>query len=365
MKRLIVLLLAVCILLSAGAAFAAEPAALPGAKAADVKVKKIVPDQQTRLIMAPDTTWTIYCTFEPADASNKSLTWSSSNEQVATVNAYGVIRALKEGTCRISCRAKDGAGASAGVNVQVKKHDVVIKKPGDKKVKFETAPAMVSVTMRNQGVVTTKNCERQFKTENGCISSPEDKLLRPLKAGSDTISLIYVESKKTVKTERYTVFVAPYAMGETMRLKKNGKPAAVTFLGIPWDSSWPTVRDTLAARGRGLKTLYQESERLRSMLDGGEILFGNIQAYAAAVNFTYTPEDRMWEVRNSLFQGDLYFAPEIPFDTVMQAAKSVYALGNGKKTGNKAYAWKRGHVSVTLTGTKRYTVLSLTWDGKE
>lgn len=365
MKRLMALLLAACILLTAAAASAAEPAGFPGAaKAAKVKVRKITPDQ-TRLMMAPNTTWTVYCTVEPADASNKSVSWSSSNEKVATVNAYGVVRALKEGTCRISCKAKDGSGANAGINVQVKKFDVVIRNPGDLAVKFETAPAMVSVTLRNTGKATTKNCERQFRTENECVSSPKNKVLRPLKAGTDTITLNYVESKKTVKTDRYTVFVAPSAVGETMRLQKNGKPAAITFLGLPWGSAWPDVRDALEKQNRGLKTSYEENDRLRSMLDVEEIRFGNITAYAAAANFSFTPGDRMREVRNSLFRGDLYFAPDIPYGTVMLAVRKVYALGQGTKTTSNTYAWKRGHVSVTLTRAKRYTVLSLTWDGKE
>ncbi len=358
MKRFAAALLTVCILLSASAAFAAKNSKK------GTSVTKIIPDH-TRLVMAPNTVWTLFCTVEPADAGNKDLAWSSSNEQIATVNAYGAVRARKTGTCRITCKAKDGSGITAAVSIQVKDHDIVIRNPGDLKVNFETAPAMVNITVRNKGVVSKKTCERQFHTENECVSSPTDKVLRPLKAGTDTISLVYIEGKTTVKTERRTVFVAPSAVGETMRLLKNGKPAPVTFLGIPWGSAWPTVRETLEKQGRGLKALSQRNDYLRSMLDGGDILFGNIPAYAAAANFTYTADDRMWEVRNALFRGDLYFDPEIPFETVMQAARSVYALNKGKKTGNKAYAWQRGHVSVTLTWTKRYTVLELLWDGTE
>ena len=357
MKRLTALLLTVCILLSVTTAFSAK-------KTAGTPVKKIVPDN-TRLVMAPDTTWTLFCSVEPEDASNKNLAWTSSNEKVATVNAYGVIRARKAGTCKITCKAKDGSKASAVISVEVKAHDIVIRNPGDLNVDFETAPAMVSVTVRNRGTTTTKNCERQFRTKNGCVSSPADKVLRPLKAGTDTISLVYVVSKKTIKTELITVFVAPSAVSETARLKKNGKPAPVTFLGIPWGSPWPTVREALEKQSRGLKALVRQNDYLRSMLNGEEILFGNIPAYAAASNFTYTPGDKMWEVRNALFRGDLYFDPEIPFETVMQTARSIYALNKGKKTGTKAYAWQRGHVSVTLTGTKRYTVLRLIWDGTE
>ena len=51
--------------------------------------------------------------------------------------------------------------------------------------------------------------------------------------------------------------------------------------------------------------------------------------------------------------------------TVMQTVRSVYSLDRGEKAGDRDYAWKRDHVSVTLTWTKRYTLLELVWDGTE
>ena len=153
-------------------------------------------------------------------------------------------------------------------------------------------------------------------------------------------------------------------MGEAARLKADGEPEPITFLNIPWGTAYPSVNESLQARGTGLKMLSQRNDYLRAMVDG-EILFGNLWAYSAATNYTYTAGDRLWEVRNGLFRGDLYFHPEISFDSIMQAARSIYSLDEGQKVGDRDYAWKRGHVSVTLTWTKRYTVLELIWDGTE
>ena len=46
--------------------------------------------------------------FTPTDATNKSVTWSSNNEAVATVNASGIVTAVQTGVATITARAYDG-----------------------------------------------------------------------------------------------------------------------------------------------------------------------------------------------------------------------------------------------------------------
>lgn len=47
--------------------------------------------------------------FAPANASNKNITWTSSDETVATVSASGVVAALKAGTATITITTEDGS----------------------------------------------------------------------------------------------------------------------------------------------------------------------------------------------------------------------------------------------------------------
>ena len=96
----------------------------------------------------------------------------------------------------------------------------------------------------------------------------------------------------------------------------------------------------------------------------GPVLFGNVTAFSAAVNFTFTPGDRMYEVRNSLFKGDLYFDPEIPAELILKAVKTVYSLGEPEQNGDE-YSWTQGHIRVVLTKKSRFTILELIWDGGE
>ncbi|WP_181438758.1 S-layer homology domain-containing protein [Paenibacillus sambharensis] len=78
----------------------------------------------------------------PADASNKAVTWSSSNEDAAVVDADGLVKAAGAGTAEITVTTVDGGyTASALVTVEaeaVTPNEVtdVTLKPGDQKLEL-------------------------------------------------------------------------------------------------------------------------------------------------------------------------------------------------------------------------------------
>ncbi len=62
---------------------------------------------------------TLTATVAPENAANKRVTWTSSNENVATVDANGTVTAVKAGTATITATAADGSGKSATCTVTV------------------------------------------------------------------------------------------------------------------------------------------------------------------------------------------------------------------------------------------------------
>ena len=73
---------------------------------------------ETSITLAPDATKRLTATILPADADNKSVTWSSSDENIATI-INGLVIAIAEGTATITCSANDGSGVTATCSVKV------------------------------------------------------------------------------------------------------------------------------------------------------------------------------------------------------------------------------------------------------
>ncbi len=75
---------------------------------------------ETSITLQPDESKRLTATVEPADADNPALTWTSSDEAVATVISNGLVVAVANGTCTITCAATDGSGVKAECQVTVK-----------------------------------------------------------------------------------------------------------------------------------------------------------------------------------------------------------------------------------------------------
>ena len=66
-----------------------------------------------------NSTMQLTATVSPSNATDKSVTWTSSNTTVATVSSSGLVSAISYGTAKITCKANDGSGVSATCTVDV------------------------------------------------------------------------------------------------------------------------------------------------------------------------------------------------------------------------------------------------------
>lgn len=67
---------------------------------------------------------TFIATVIPDNATNKKVTWTSSDESVATVNEDGVVTGVKAGTATITATTVDG-GITGTATIEVKEDDVI------------------------------------------------------------------------------------------------------------------------------------------------------------------------------------------------------------------------------------------------
>lgn len=93
-------------------------------------------------------------TVKPFGASNKKLTWRTSNNSIATVSQNGVITGKNEGTATINAVAKDGTGKHGWITVKVvelkRKDAVFIAHRGYSSIAPEnTLPAFALASQHN------------------------------------------------------------------------------------------------------------------------------------------------------------------------------------------------------------------------
>lgn len=91
-----------------------------------VTVKKPVEQvvlNKTEVTIKEGETFSFVCTIVPNDASEKNITWTSSDSSIATVNNNGTVTGIKAGTCTIKASC-DGKSVVANVTIKEKGPDL-------------------------------------------------------------------------------------------------------------------------------------------------------------------------------------------------------------------------------------------------
>ena len=100
----------------------------------------------TTLSLVTGQTGVLTPTVAPANATNRAVTWASTNVQVATVNESGVVIAVAPGSTAITVRTSDG-GRTATANVTVTAPIVLV-------TGVAVAPASLNLVVRGTGTLT-------------------------------------------------------------------------------------------------------------------------------------------------------------------------------------------------------------------
>lgn len=85
-----------------------------------VKVKKVSLNKK-KITLKTGKSYTLKATVTPSKATNKKVRWTSSNSNIARVNQYGKVTAVRSGTVTITARSKDGSNKKSSCKVVVKR----------------------------------------------------------------------------------------------------------------------------------------------------------------------------------------------------------------------------------------------------
>ncbi len=202
---------------------------------------------------------TLIATIQPADATDKSLTWTSSNTAVAMVSANGEVKAIKAGSAVITVKAANGVSATCNVTVEsgvIAVASVTLDKTELNLTEGESAQLTATV---NPSDATDKSLTWKSSDESVAIVSTNGEV-KALKPGTATISVSSANGKSatcTVTVERKIVEVTGIILsatemklieGESATLIATIQPADATDKSLTWTSSNTAVA-TVSANG--------------------------------------------------------------------------------------------------------------------
>lgn len=190
-------------------------------------------------------TATLTPTIEPADATNKNVTWSSSDETVATVSD-GVVTGVKAGTATITAKTANGLTVTATVTVE----EIPVTK-----ITLPTAKASMTIggTMDlNPTIepVDATNTHISWSSNDSAVATVDANGRVTAKgAGTATITgtaasgvkvtLVVIVSDEVIEVTAVTLdrTAATIKVGESLQLTATIEPSNATNASLQWISN--------------------------------------------------------------------------------------------------------------------------------
>ncbi|MGG4144945.1 Ig-like domain-containing protein [Paenibacillus algorifonticola] len=222
----------------------------------NVPVTGVTVSPATLTLTAEGNTATVTATVSPSNATNKKVTWTSSNPLVATVDEDGVVTPLTAGTVTITATTEDGS-ETATSTVTINEADVLV-------TGVTVSPATLTLTAGGStgtltaGVSPSNATNKKVtwtSSDPSVATVDEDGVVTPLRAGTVTITGTTEDGGRTA-TSTVTVnetdvavtgvTVSPAALtltagGGTGTVTAGVSPSNATNAKVTWTSSDPSV----------------------------------------------------------------------------------------------------------------------------
>lgn len=267
-----------------------------------------------------------YPTVLPAEASNKELTWKSSNEKIAKISADGTVTGVAAGKVKITCTSKDNTKLSAVCDLTVR--------PSEPK-------AIHTKAGTSESTVGLKWSESKG-AEGYTVFRYNEKTEQYTKI-ADTKKLSYTDEKLSAAT-KYSYAVRAYAVVGGTKIYSQWKP--VTAQTTP--TAIRVIKQTGSDTGR-VRVQWEKKEG----------------AYAYVV-FKYNPDTKAFERLGATTKAGF-------IDNDKSATKVYYRVVSAVKTDDGFVGSKSSPTVKAITGLERPEVKSavkgtsvtLSWDDVE
>ena len=198
----------------------------------------------------------------PGNADNKNVTWSSSDESIATVDQHGKVTALKEGVAIITVTTEDG-GKSATCEVTVLKKVVFVTDVTLNETEIEMAEDEVADLVATVSPADADNKKVNWSSSDESIATVDQNgRIYALKEGYVTITVTTEDGGKTATCEvtvtKRVISVISVSLNKTeLKLKEGATETLIATVTpdnaddktVTWNSDHPEVA-TVDANGK-------------------------------------------------------------------------------------------------------------------
>ena len=305
------------------------------------------------LTVASGKTLALKATVEPANASNKAVTWSiTDGSAYAKVSSSGVITANKDltgvKTVTVTATAKDGSGASGSAKVTLRPlvQGLEIKRPGASENTTLVWDMAASSTLQLSAVTypVAAGKDVTWKSSNAKVASIDaGGKITCLKAGTVTITatakdgsakkasfkLTVVKLMKDLKVEGGII-----AGGKSLTLKPVITPADTTNKKLSWSVSENEAGIRISSSGKLTTKALKEAVTVTvtvKALDGSDVQKTcNVTVYPATTKVTIGTPD----------------GSTLP--TKLEAGQTLELKATGNDGSAQAFTWKTNNKLVTV-----------------
>lgn len=305
------------------------------------------------LTLASGKTLALKANVEPANASNKAVTWSiTDGSAYAKVSSSGVITANKDltgvKTVTVTATAKDGSGASGSAQVTLRPlvQGLEIKRPGASENTTQVWDMAASSTLQLSAVTypVTAGVDVTWKSSNAKVASIDaGGKITCLRAGTVTITATAKDGSGEKASFKLTVvkrmkdlhveggFIAG---GKSLTLKPVITPADTTNKKLSWSVSENEAGIRISSSGKLTTKAVKEAVKVKvtvSALDGSGVQTTcDVTVYPATTKVTIGTAD----------------GSTLP--TKLEAGQTLELKATGNDGSAQAFTWKTNNKLVTV-----------------
>lgn len=276
-----------------------KPTPKPVVKVSSIRLSLVVSGQTSKTTMDLGKSGNVIATVLPSNATNKTITWKTSNAKVVSIDTNGKVSAKGVGTAKITATAADGSKKTASMTITVKKP---IIKVTSVKVSVGTGYSKTILDNKGQTYLTASvspynasNTNVRWKSSSASIASVDQYgYVTGKKPGKVTITAtatdgsgkygtidITVNAAVATKVTSVTVAVAPgysdkiYDNNGTTKLTASVFPSNASIKTVTWKSNSPSVA---SVDSNGMVTaLKAGTATITATADDGSRKYGSVK----------------------------------------------------------------------------------------